>query len=344
MRFADADAAIDAALGRRFSAAVLRVERHGALLYERAFGTMRSGAGPPALVDTRFDLASLTKVFAATLALRLVADGTLSLDEPLATLVTEWRGTGHEPITLRDLLAHRSGMHSGADYRVLLDRNVIEYTLQRPLADAPRARVIYSDLGFIALLVAVERAVASSFARAFAATFAPLGLEATGFVPCARERAEIPATETDAWRGLVQGTVHDEKCHLMGGVSAHAGLFGTARDVGRIADVYLAPDRGASSLLPAALVRDALAEQGADPVLRRGLGWALKTSDENSCGARMSMRTFGHTGFTGTCVWSDPARDLTIVFLTNAVHYGRHDLREVRAAVCDRVVEAVDRC
>jgi CubicO group peptidase (beta-lactamase class C family) len=75
-------------------------------------------------------------------------------------------------------------------------------------------------------------------------------------------------------------------------------------------------------------------------VLRRGLGWALKTSEHNSCGALMSPETFGHTGFTGTCIWVDPRRDLNVVVLTNAVHYGRHDLRDVRAAICDAAVEA----
>ena len=149
----------------------------------------------------------------------------------------------------------------------------------------------------------------------------------------------FPATELDAWRGRVRGTVHDEKAYLMGGVAGHAGLFGAAIDVARLAEAYLAPVRGrASNALPPALATDAIAEHGADPVLRRGFGWALKTSDDNSCGARMSRETFGHTGFTGTVVWADPVRDLSIVFLTNGVYFGRSDLREIRATICDAVV------
>ena len=304
--FAEADATVASGLGTRFSAAVLRVEQRGRLLHERAFGTTRTGDGAPVFVDTRFDLASLTKIFAATVALRHVAAGTLALDVPLAAIVGEWRGTGHEAISLRDLLAHVSGMHSGADYRVLLDHNVVDYTLRRPLAEAPRTRVIYSDLGFIALWVVLERTERASFAR----TLASLELEATGFVPAQRERAAIPATERDDWRGLVQGTVHDEKAHLMGGVSGHAGLFGTARDVARIAEVYLAALRSRPSPLPASLAREAIEEQAADPVLRRGLGWAIRTTDGNSCGTRVSQSAFGHTGFTGTSVWADPERRL----------------------------------
>jgi len=130
----------------------------------------------------------------------------------------------------------------------------------------------------------------------------------------------------------------------MNGSAGHAGLFGSAGDVARLAEAFLAPAAARGSSLSPALARAAVTEWGADPVLRRGLGWALKTSDANSCGAAMSFATFGHTGFTGTCVWADPERDLSIVFLTNAVYFGRNDLREVRAAVCDAVVEEVDGC
>ncbi len=91
-------------------------------------------------------------------------------------------------------------------------------------------------------------------------------------------------------------------------------------------------------MLGAALAIEAVAEQAPDAVLRRGLGWALKTSDDNSCGTAMSRETFGHTGFTGTMVWADPVRDLSVTLLTNAVYVERGDLRDVRAAACDAAV------
>lgn len=341
-RFAGVEAVVAEALGKRFSAAVVRLEQGGGLLYERAFGRTRNEDGRPVYVDSRFDLASLTKLFAATVALRGVAAGRWPLDAPLAELLPEWRGTAHEPITWRDLLAHVSGMQSGADYRLLLDHDVVRYTLQLPLAEAPRTKVIYSDLGFIALALALERGLGAPLERATAGELAPLALEATAYRPDERERESIPSTERDAWRGLVQGRVHDEKAELMGGVSAHAGLFGSARDVARLTEVYLGALRGRSRFLPPDLAREAVTEQASDPILRRGLGWALRTTAENSCGVRVSASTFGHTGFTGTSVWADPERDLSIVFLTNAVHFGRHDLRDVRAALCDRAVEAVE--
>jgi CubicO group peptidase (beta-lactamase class C family) len=237
------------------------------------------------------------------------------------------------------LLAHTAGLQSGADYRTLFAESVERYALARPLVDAPGTRVIYSDLGFIALGVLLERVAERSLASVVASSAASLGLEGTAYRARNDEPRAIPATEEDAWRGRVRGSVHDEKAHMMNGVAGHAGLFGTARDVAKLAERYLGAARGrAHDTFSKTFAREAIAEHGADAVLRRGLGWALKTSDENSCGALMGASTFGHTGFTGTCVWADPERDLSVVLLTNAVYYGRTDLRPVRAAVCDAAV------
>lgn len=294
----------------------------------------------PIYVDTRFDLASLTKIFVSSLALDLVARGLVELDGPLRRFLPEWGHDEHAPITLRMLLAHNSGMHSGADYRELLDFNVADFALRRALAAAPGAGVIYSDLGFIALGVAIERiggrALGSAIAQMWGADVA--------FNPRLVDRAAIPATEEDAWRGRVQGSVHDEKSHLMGGLAGHAGLFGTAAAVARMTEVYLAAACGRTqTVLPAELARAATICVADDPVLRRGLGWAIKTTDENSCGARFGPRSFGHTGFTGTCVWADPDRDLQAVLLTNTVYFGRTDSRPLRVAFYEAVVETFGR-
>jgi CubicO group peptidase (beta-lactamase class C family) len=339
VRSADLDAVIAAALGTRYSAAVVRVERAGAVVYERAFGRMRDDGGEPVAIDTRFDLASITKVFVATVALAFVARGELALDAPLTALVPEWRGTPHEAITLRAILAHTGGFRSGADYRTLLDANVEAFALAAPLVAAPGERVVYSDIGFLALGVVLARRAGRALRGVVEDGLRDLGAARVTYEPRVPREA-IPATERDAWRGLVEGAVHDEKAALAGGVAGHAGLFGDARDVARLAEWYLAPRFGRPAPLPAALLLAATEQQADDPVLRRGLGWALKTSDENSCGAAMSRSTFGHTGFTGTCVWADPERDCSIVILTNAVHYGRTDLRAVRAAICDAAMEA----
>jgi CubicO group peptidase (beta-lactamase class C family) len=325
------DAVLRAATGKAFTGAVARIERRGSPIFERAYGTTRlDESSRPVYVDTRFDLASLTKLFVATLALRLVARGA-PLDAPVL----------HDGVTLRMLLAHTSGMNSGADYRTILGENVERYALERELIAAPGERVVYSDLGFIALGVVIERAAGKSLATLAQETFASATL---GFRPRADERGWIPATEEDGWRGRVQGMVHDEKAYLMGGTAGHAGLFGTAADVARLTEGFLGSLHGRpETLLPVEIVREAVREQAYDPVLRRGLGWALKTSDTNSCGAAMDATSFGHTGFVGTCVWADPVRDVSGVLLTNSVYFGRNDTRDLRAAFYEAAMDVADR-
>ncbi len=323
----------------------MRIEQAGHLRYERAYGRTRTDEPSlPCWADARFDLASITKVFVSTVALIYAARGTLSLDATLTDLIPEWRETDHEGITLRRILAHIAGFKSGADYRTLLDKNVETFALTEQLAAPPGSHVLYSDLGFIALGTVLARAVPGrSLAKSIEDELAAMGTTSTAYRPRGTDRRTIPATETDAWRGSVQGEVHDEKAYLMGGVAGHAGLFGTARDVAQLGNWYLAALHGRPTPLDPALAREAVIEAAPDTVLRRGLGWALKTTGENSCGALMSPSTFGHTGFTGTSIWVDPERDVNVVLLANAVHFGRSDIRPIRAGIADAAVRALDR-
>jgi CubicO group peptidase (beta-lactamase class C family) len=343
--FATANAVVREALGRRYSGAVLRVQHAGRPLFERAYGAVDDTPGAPAVeLTTRFDLASIAKPFVATAVLQGVAAGRLDLDVPLsASVLPEWANGEKETISLRRLLAHDAGMQSGADYRQLFGENVERYSLKRPLVAPVGERVIYSDLGFIVVGLVLGRSQGEGLRAVLRSSLASLGCTSTAYRPRRAARSSIPATEDDGWRGRVRGFVHDEKAYLMGGVAGHAGLFGNAADVARLCEAYLAPLHGRAAPLAPSLARQALAQQAYDETLRRGLGWALKTRDDNSCGARMSRSTFGHTGFVGTVVWADPERDLSITFLTNAVYFGRSDLRDVRAAVCDAVTEEIDR-
>jgi CubicO group peptidase (beta-lactamase class C family) len=324
------------AAGTAFTGAVARVARKGEVIFEQAYGVTRTdGCGRAVYRDTRFDLASLTKLFVATCALEAVADGKLTLDQSLVPWLSEWKGTAHEAITLRTLLAHTSGMDSGADYRQLLGDRVVQHALTCALVAEPGERVVYSDLGFIALGELLQRmhrkALDSVVAESLGATVL--------FRPPAPDREAIPATEDDGWRGRVQGVVHDEKAYLMGGVAGHAGLFGSAADVTELCERYMGALHARTSRLPPEIAVQAVTEQADDPVLRRGLGWALKTSAQNSCGRWFSAASFGHTGFVGTCVWADPQRDLAAVLLTNAVYFGRTDTRDLRAAFYEAVID-----
>lgn len=334
------DRILEDACGVEFTGAVARVEHRGKLIFERAYGVTRADElGRAVYADTLFDLASLTKLFVTTLALQAVAARMLELDEPLSRVVPEWSKRPHAAISLRMLLAHTSGMNSGADYRAILDRNVEAFALSSDLIAKPGERVIYSDLGFIALGVVLERTYGRSLAAVARVSFAPTPI----FRPRFMQRLDIPATEDDGWRGRVQGFVHDEKAYLMGGVAGHAGLFGAAADVAALTECYLGSLRGRrETLLSRELAGEATSLQADDPVLRRGLGWALKTTDENSCGRWMDFSSFGHTGFVGTCVWADPVRDLQGVLLTNGVYFGRAgDARELRALFYEAIVQCV---
>ncbi|HVR46674.1 MAG TPA: serine hydrolase [Candidatus Binatia bacterium] len=334
------DRILEGARGVEFTGAVARVEHRGKLIFERAYGVTREDElGRAVYADTLFDLASLTKLFVTTLSLQAVAARMLELDEPLSRVIHEWSKRPHAAISLRMLLAHTSGMNSGADYRAILDRNVEAFALGSDLIAKPGERVIYSDLGFIALGVVLERTYGRSLAALARASFTPTPM----FRPPFLQRLDIPATEDDGWRGRVQGFVHDEKAYLMGGVAGHAGLFGTAADVAALTECYLGSLRGRrETLLPRELAREATSLQADDPVLRRGLGWALKTTDENSCGRWMDFSSFGHTGFVGTCVWADPVRDLQGVLLTNGVYFGRAgDARDLRASFYEGLVQCV---
>lgn len=323
------------ACGKQFTGAVARIEQRGKLVFEAAFGDTRGDeAARPVYVDTAFDLASITKLFVATLALGAVQQGRIGLDEALIRWFPEWNANAHAPITLRMLLAHNSGMNSGADYRQLLGHDVTRYTLERALVAAPQERVIYSDLGFIA----IGELLARMYGRSLSSLMREMR-SSPAYRPSSGAANYIPATEEDRWRGRVQGFVHDEKAYLMGGLAGHAGLFGTASDVAWLAEQYVGALHGRPSIVGEAMAREATREQASDPVLRRGLGWALKTSDENSCGRYFSGSTFGHTGFVGTCVWTDPQRDCTGVLLTNSVYFGRNDTRDLRAAFYERLIE-----
>jgi CubicO group peptidase (beta-lactamase class C family) len=334
--FSGVEAVLTGACESQFTGAVARIEQRGRAVFERAYGRTRDDAlAHPVYVDSRFDLASITKLFTATAALEAVARKKIDLDEPLVRWFTRWRGTAHEPITLRMLLAHDAGLNSGADFRLLLDANIVDYALERELVGVPGQKVVYSDLGFIVLGALLERIDGRSLGGA-------IGNVGASFRPGPGQWAAIPATEDDGWRGRVQGVVHDEKAYLMGGVAGHAGLFGTAADVARLTERYLGPLCGRpTEELPIDLVEASVREQASDPILRRGLGWALKTTDDNSCGPAFSMRSFGHTGFVGTCVWADPEKDVQGVLLTNSVYYGRRDTSSLRTAFYTAALEAI---
>jgi CubicO group peptidase (beta-lactamase class C family) len=280
---------------------------------------MRRDGGPPVTPDTRYDLASLTKVVATLPSvLRLASEGEISLDDEVGRYFSNagwFRTPSLAQATVRQLLAHSSGLPAWRTLFAELSerRTALAAVLQTPLEQP--GKMVYSDLGFMLLGALVER-VAKVRLDAFVEheIFAPLGMSDTSFGPVGG--VPVAATEDCGWRGrLLEGEVHDENATIWEGVAGHAGLFGTAADLGRYCRAWLELD---PRLAREELLREATGEQArGDDGSRRGLGWLL--AFEGSFGGR-GATGYGHTGFTGTSLWLEPASTSYAVLLTNRVH------------------------
>ncbi len=334
-----------------FPGAVIAVGRHGRLALLAPVGRYGLDDSRPVEAGTLYDLASLTKVVGLTTACMLLVDaGRLELDAPIARYVPEFRGAMKDQVTVRHLLTHSAGLvadlplYDSTTTRAAALAAVDTTTLLAP----PGTSYRYSDLSAIVLMQAVERITGEPFDRFLAErVFGPLGMPATRFRPPASWRDRIAPTEHDTvfrhrW---LRGEVHDESAARLGGVSGNAGLFSNALDLSRFAAMLL--NGGAwdtLQLIRAETVAAFTARQNLPPGSTRALGWDTPTdSGYSSAGAKLSRRSFGHTGFTGTSMWMDPDRDLFIILLTNRVHPTRANtaILAVRSRVADLVADAL---
>jgi CubicO group peptidase (beta-lactamase class C family) len=343
-----------------YPGAALVVGRRDTILFAKGYGHLTwSGASPAADPDsTLYDLASLTKVIATTTALMLLVErGTVRLDAPVATYLPEFNGSGSAAISVRQLLAHTSGLRADLpdrELKAITDGAVLR---RRVLAETPRVppgtRVVYSDLNAILLGEMVGRVTGQSLDRFVAReVLGPLGLTQTLFHPPPRLRAR--AAPTGVWRGHpVAGVVNDPSAAKLGGVSGNAGLFGTAADLARFAQFMLRdgalPD--GRRLVRAETVR-LFTSKAADfgrGTEARALGWQAVPTGESvsSAGTLFGARSYGHTGWTGTSLWIDPERDVFVVLLTNRAYAPRARrpftlLKQVRGGVADAAARASD--
>jgi len=322
----------------------------------------------PMVRETIFDLASLTKPLATTTALLwLVHDGAVGLDDPVSKYLPVFSERDKDGVTLRHLLTHSSGLKPWrAFHELLLEKErktgeqlmttpaarefVIDRVLRSGLVHESGAAAVYGDLDFIALGAVVE-AVAHCGLDAFCQEriFAPLGMRDTFFAPLTdgarpdeSARRRVAATENCPWRERVLwGEVHDPNAWAMGGVAGHAGLFSSADDVMRFAQVILDVWHARSDALPRDLLRSFTERQELPSGSDWALGWDTPTQAASSSGRHFSPRSIGHLGFTGTSLWIDLEREAVVVMLTNRVHQvakkSRFDLRPI---VHDLILEA----
>ncbi len=333
--------------------AVVGVSVHGARFYHSAG---RLGVDQPRPIGPRtvYDLASLTKVIAlTTLTMMAIDEGRIALDDPVRRYLPAFEGPHKEWITIRHLLTHSSGLPA---HRPLWQEapnadSAIALVLATPVDTVPGTRTVYSDLGAITVTRIIESVYGTPIDRLFDERIArPLGLRATRFRPPTSWLGRIAPTERDPWRGrIIHGEVHDENAAFLGGVSGHAGLFGSAEDLLTFGEWMLAvrneTDGGTDRVprLGGAVVREFTRRQDLVPGSSRALGWDTPSTG-SSAGSRLSPASFGHTGFTGTSIWLDPSRNLVVVLLSNRVNPTRDNprLAPLRGLVADRVVSALD--
>lgn len=282
----------------------------------------RTYEGPAVSAETRYDLASLTKVVGCLpLLLQLLDAGEIDLGDSVERFFSN-AGWFQEPslgrTRVEELALHSSGLPAWTPLFAWVNdrRTALANVLQTALAGEP-GRYDYSDLGVMVLGAIIERVTGERLdALLEREVCKPLGMTATGYGPL-NAAADVAATEDDGWRGrLLQGEVHDENASVFGGVAAHAGLFGTAADLGRYAGAWLrldAPFASREWLECATLDRS----QGSGPP--RGLLWRLNSADWIG-GSALSAAAYGHTGYTGTSVVVEPQQGWACVLLTNRVH------------------------
>jgi CubicO group peptidase (beta-lactamase class C family) len=330
-----------------FPGAIAVIGTHAGPLVTVAAGHLDWAPSPAPTTETLWDLASLTKVVGMTSAMmQLVESGRVQLDAPVQRYLPEWKIPHAELVTVRHLLTHQSGLPAFKQYYKLnlAPDSTLALFMTTPLDTLPGVRMVYSDIGAILLGKIVER-VSGERLDAYLErhVFEPLGMHDTRYRPSTSELPRIAPTEIDPWRGRhLRGEVHDENAFALGGVSAHAGLFSSAHDLDRLARAYLSGGAlGRGRLAREATIRQFTTVQDST-FSSRALGWDTP-SETSSAGHFMKRPAFGHTGFTGTSLWIDPAHDVYVLLLTNRVNPTRAHtgIGRVRVAVADAAMRAL---
>jgi len=338
---------------RAFPGAAVAIAHWGKLIAHKGLGHFTYDAISQAVTaETVYDLASVTKVLATTAACMILHDrGFFQLDQPLVESLPEFDGSSsgqkdarRRKITLRMLLAHSSGLPAYIKlFQTAHNKDeLLSQALQVPLTSDPGTRAEYSDIGFILLGQALEKLSGEPLDQfCQREIFAKLNLAHTCFNPPADKKPTIPPTEDDRTfrHRLIQGEVNDENAFVMGGVAAHAGCFATAFDVSVFAQCLL---EGGTPLVKRETLEIFTRRQDTPTGTSRALGWDTPSQPSQS-GKYFSSRSYGHLGYTGTSLWIDPDRQLSVTLLTNRTwpDRGSQSIKQIRPAFHNAVIEAL---
>lgn len=351
---AEVDEAVRQGMKRgAYPGAVVVIGRRDSILYARGYGhfTWNPSSSVPSPDSTYWDIASITKVVGTTsAAMRLVDSGKLRLDAPVRTYLPKFSGGARDRVTVRMLLDHTSGLRSYVPFfkQTKTRTGAIALLYEERLTRSPGETPVYSDLNAILLGLVLESVSGMPLERLVTReVFEPLQLNGMTYRPGpAARRRTVP---TALWRGVpVQGQVNDPNAALFGGAAGHAGVFSTGMDLARYAQVWLRNGSGPAGkwVSPSTLRHFLTPGEKSGPRL---LGWdtpELDGKQPSLYGTLISQSAYGHTGFTGTEIWIDPAHDLFLVFLTNGTFDPRgrnshHALRTVRTSLSDAALRLV---
>jgi uncharacterized protein YbbC (DUF1343 family)/CubicO group peptidase (beta-lactamase class C family) len=348
----------EAIAGKKLPGAVVLVGRGEKTLYQKAIGNRALvPSAEPMTFDTIFDVASLTKVVATTTSVMiLLEEGRIRLSDRVSSFVPGFERYGKADITVRHLMTHASGLRPDVDLGDAWKgyETAINLAIEEVPTSLPGERFVYSDINYF-LLGDIVRRVSGRPLDEFAREriFEPLGMKDTLFLPGAALRPRIAPTESCTPFGwpcegpgvsMLRGVVHDPTARRMGGVAGHAGLFSTAADLAIFCRMLLngGEYKGARILAPLTVAKMTMPASGPGERNVRGLGWDLDSAYSSNRGELLPLGSFGHTGFTGTSIWIDPATDLFVVFLSNRVHPdGKGDVTPLRAKVATVAASAI---
>lgn len=336
-----------------FPGAVLLIADNSGILFFKAYGFANIFNKRMMTVETCFDLASLTKPLATTLAvMTLVEEGKISPDQPVAEILEPFGSLSKAPITIRNLLLHNSGLPDYRPYyRELVQKKPSEritalnrFLAAEPLQAACGERVCYSDLGFMVLHWILETVLKMPLDQMLAEKiYGPLMLNSLGFIQNLRETAyPAAATEWCRYRGtLLEGRVQDENADVTGGVAGHAGLFGNALDIHGLLMALFRAYIGQNHDGPFCS-RSVRLFFKLDTAAGRALGFDTPSKSGSSSGKWFSENSVGHLGFTGVSFWMDLKRGIWIILLTNRVHPDRRNqkIKAFRPVLHDMVMES----